>query len=233
MDSSPQQQANAEFELFQKYNDVAYLPEMRPITVLGAIDDVGDPREPVYEIGPVIKPGKNLNNHSNTHADYVYEKGGYDIVRYLTDFADRFPSLYHVGIDQLCPHISTEVDCDSLFSQAGFMSHPRRAHTNIRTYERLVIGKHRLQRIYCHVPAVFRLYMERHKSDDWEEKDNHEDDRFLEIEKEIWKEMFPHHSKELKRELEEDGGDEGDCEEEVDDDDSSSSSSGVEIIHDH
>ncbi len=74
--------------------------------------------------------------------------------------------------------------------------------------------------------------MERHKSDNWEEKDNREADRFLEIEKEIWKEMFPHHSKELVSELEEDCGDEGDGEEEVDDD-SSSSSSGAEIIHDH
>ncbi len=126
MDSSPQQQANTDFELFQKYNDVAYLPEMKPIKVLGTIDDVGDPREHVYEIGPVIKPG---------NADYVNEKGGHDIVCYLTDFADQFPSLYHVGIGKLCPHISTEGDCESLFSQAGFMSHPQRAHTNICTYE--------------------------------------------------------------------------------------------------
>ena len=75
--------------------------------------------------------------------------------------------------------------------------------------------------------------MERHKNDNWEEKDNCEDNRFLEIEKEIWKEMLPHHSKELESELEEDCVDEGDGEEEVDDDDSSRSSSGVEIIHDH
>ncbi|KAL7474787.1 hypothetical protein ACHAW6_000739 [Cyclotella cf. meneghiniana] len=126
---------------------------MKPIKVLGAIDDVGDPRETVYEIGLVIKLGKNLNNRSRNHADYVDERG-YDIVCYLTDFADRFPSLYHVCIGQLSPHISTEVDCESLFSQAGCMSHPRRAHTNIRTNEWLMIGKHCLQRIYCHVPAV-------------------------------------------------------------------------------
>ncbi len=76
MDSSPQQQANTEFELFQKYNDVADLPEMKPIKVLGAIDDVGGQREPVYEIGPVIKPGKNLNNRSRNHADYVMRREG-------------------------------------------------------------------------------------------------------------------------------------------------------------
>jgi hypothetical protein len=40
------------------------------------------------------------------------------------------------------------------------------------------------------MPAVYRLYMERHKSDNWEEKDNCEDDRFLESEKEIWNQNF-------------------------------------------
>ena len=51
--SSPQQQAKDEFALFQQYNDIAYLPEMKPVKVLGSIDDAGDPKEPVYEIGPV------------------------------------------------------------------------------------------------------------------------------------------------------------------------------------
>ena len=52
--------------------------------------------------------------------------------------------------------------------------------------------------------------MERHKSDNWEEKDICEDDRFLKIEKEIWKEMLTRHSKELESKLEEDSRDEGD-----------------------
>ena len=202
--SSPQQQAKDEFALYQRYNDVAYLPEMKALKVLGSIDDVGDPKEPVYEIGPVKSRGKNLDKRQKNHADYMDEKGGYDIVSYLNDFSDRFPALSHVGIGQLCPHISTEVDCESLFSTAGFMSHPRRANTNIRTYERLVKGKHCLQRIYCHVPSVYRMYMKRHKEGDWDEKDNREDDRFLELEKEIWKEMYPHHSEQLDEEYESD-----------------------------
>ena len=55
----------------------------------------------------------------------------------------------------------------------------------------------------------FQALYEREKSDR-EEKDNRKDDRFLEIEKEIWKELFPRHSKELENELEGGGGDEGD-----------------------
>ena len=44
----------------------------------------------------------------------------------------HFPAIYHVGVGQLCPHISTEVDCESLFSQAGFLADERRASTNFR-----------------------------------------------------------------------------------------------------
>ena len=52
----------------------------------------------------MIQLGKDLKNHSSNYADYFDEKGGYDIVCYLTDFADCFPSLYIVGIGHLCPH---------------------------------------------------------------------------------------------------------------------------------
>ena len=95
------------------------------------------------------------------------------------------------------------------------MSHPRRTKTEIRTYERLVTGKHRLQRIYCHVPDVVRLYTERHSKNEWDEKDNRDDIAFLEIEKEIWKEQFPHRANHLD---DEDGSEEeGEEEEEVED----------------
>ena len=116
--------------------------------VFGWIGENGDPKEPVYEIGPVLKSGKNLDRPGRNHyADYIDKTGGYDIVRYLTDFAERFPSLNHIGIGQLAPHVTTGVDCESLFSQSRFLSHPQ---------------KNRLQRIYFHIPDVIRLYMERH-----------------------------------------------------------------------
>ena len=235
--TSPQQQAKSEFQEFQRYNDVAYLPLMKPLTILGWIDENGDPKEPVYEIGPVVMKGKNLDHKGRNHADYVDKTGDYDIVRYLTDFADRYPALNHVAIGQLCPHVTTEVDCESLFSQSGFLSHPRRTKTEIRTYERLVTGKHRLQRIYCHVPDVVRLYMERHSKNEWDEKDNRDDIAFLEIEKEIWKEQFPHRANHLNDENdseeeleEEDDEEEEQDEEEEEPDDESSSSSDSDVV---
>ena len=55
-----------------------------------------------------------------------------------------------VGVGELCPHLSTEVDCKTLFSLAGFKSHPQCTQTNIRNYERLVVTKHCSQSI--HIP---------------------------------------------------------------------------------
>ena len=45
--------------------------------------------------------------------------------------------------------------------------------------------------------------MERHTNNKWDENDNRDDDRFLEVEKEIWTAMYPHRTNELEDELEE------------------------------
>ena len=45
-------------------------------------------------------------------------------------------------IGTLAPHITTEVDCESLFSQAGHAAHPNRNRTISETFERLAMGKH-------------------------------------------------------------------------------------------
>ena len=47
------------------------------------------------------------------------------------------------------------------------------------------------------MPEVYKLYMERHNSNKWDENDNRDDDRFLEVEKEIWTHMYAHHTDEL------------------------------------
>lgn len=131
-------------------------------------------------------PGPGKRNH----ADYVDKSGYYMIAKYLDDFQKVLPSISNIGTGQLCLHISTEVDCESLFSQAGFMSHPRRARTAIRMYKHLVMGKHRLHRIHCSIPRVKQLFLERWKSNNWDEKEERDDQEFLEVEKEIHLTMF-------------------------------------------
>ena len=102
--------------------------------MLGEIDDEGQLKETMYAIGPVTYMGDNTI-HGNNHANYVDCKGFYNIVRYLKDFKEAFPDLYNVGVGQLWPHIKTEMYCESLFSQAGFLSEPRQERTGIHMYE--------------------------------------------------------------------------------------------------
>jgi hypothetical protein len=157
---------------------------------LGFTDEEGNPKDPVYAIGEVITAGKNLPSKRN-HSQYIKKSGHYDIGRYLLDHKVHLPAiLYHVGIRQLCPHISTEVDCEYLFSQAGYLADPRRARTDCCFYERLVITKHRLHQIYCHKPSVKYLFIKRWKSGDWKENIDRDDTQFLELEREIFQNDF-------------------------------------------
>ena len=79
--------------------------------------------------------------------------------------------------------------------------------------------------------------MERHSKNDWDEKENREDLSFLEVEKDIWKEQFPHCVQELEEGEEgEDSNSEDESEEDeevidladdLDDESSSESSSSI------
>jgi len=135
-DDSPTTKADKEFKKFSRFKQGMYQPKMEPKKILGAINKEGQPKEPVYELGPVMAGGrrKDLPSKCN-HADYISGNGHYDIVKYLVDHKKEFPALYSVGLGECCPHLSTEVDCESLFSQAGYKSQPRRTQTDICNYE--------------------------------------------------------------------------------------------------
>ena len=81
---------------------------------------------------------------------------------------------------------------ESLFSIAGYDANPRRSQTNIHLYERFVITKHRLNRMYVHLPDVRDLYMKRWRNNDWDKKEERDSQDFLQLEKELYLKMFPH-----------------------------------------
>lgn len=142
------EEAQREYDNFLKCIGSKYLPKMQKTKCLGAYDDDGHPRDvPFLSFGKVISKGENLPTGKN-HADYINKSGKYDLVQYIQDHMEVFPSLSKVFIGTLAPHITTEVDCESLFSQAGHAAHPNRNRTVAETFERLVMGKHRIARIY-------------------------------------------------------------------------------------
>ena len=70
-------------------------------------------------------------------------------------------------------------------------------------YERLVVGKYRLKRIYCSMPIVKELFNKIWKGSLWEDDNNRDNRAFLKLEKEIWREIFPHSAEILESEKEE------------------------------
>ena len=133
-----------EFEMFAKYSKTRFQPTMEKTKSLGAYDDDNNPREiPVLAFEQVIKKEDDLPSGKNS-------KGKYDLVKYFWDHKDTFPGLSKVFIGTLAPHITTEVDCESLFSQAEHASHhPNCNRTVAETF--VVMGKHRLSRIFAHL----------------------------------------------------------------------------------
>eukprot|EP00957_Ditylum_brightwellii_P004138 315267-Ditylum_brightwellii.AAC.1 len=76
-----------ELKKYYEYMECEYLPKMKLIVVLGAIDEGGQPKEPVYAFGPVIERGYNLSRGKNL-ADYIDHKGHFALVRHVTDFKE-------------------------------------------------------------------------------------------------------------------------------------------------
>ena len=136
---------------------------MTKLLAHGAYVDEGHLRkDPILCIGPVLERGKGLPSGKNL-ADYIDKKGYFNLVKYAQDHSQKamkgsaappFVGTGNVILGQLSPHITTEVDCESLFSQAGHAAQPNRNRTTAETFERQVIAKHRLARIYCDPVAV-------------------------------------------------------------------------------
>jgi hypothetical protein len=84
-----------------------------------------------------------------------------------------------------------EVDCESLLSQACFLADTRQSRTLVCFYDHLVISKHRLHHIYCHLPYVKELYVKRFCSNDWDEGADRGAKDFFKIEKDIFLGEFP------------------------------------------
>ncbi len=145
---------------YQEFMDpMFHHPKMKPYKMLGTYNELsGDPIEPVYAFVPVIEKGNNLPSGTN-HATNVDDKGLFNLVKYLKNHKSCIPACYHVGVGQLSPHNSTEVDCESLFSQAGFLADSLCLNSDICFSKQLVMMAHCLKCIYCIPDFVRDKYM--------------------------------------------------------------------------
>ena len=188
--NAPKKRAEEEFDTFQKWIVFGAQPKMEPLWVLGAVGPSGQPTNPIYSFGRVTEKGSDYRSGSNL-ADFIDDQGHFDLIAFFVAHKRELPALNSIVIGQLAPHISTEVDCESLFSEAGFLADKRRSRIGVRYYERLVTLKHRLHRIYCHQPLVVARFLQRWQRDEWREQDEIEVNEFFKIEKELYLQRYP------------------------------------------
>ena len=94
-------------------------------------------------------------------------KGKYDIVEFLIDHCKAFKSLYCFDVGKLELQKTTELDCESLFSQAGHLSHTNCSRTTPDNFERLVMEKHRIDPVYCFLEKVKNEFIDQWKIRNW------------------------------------------------------------------
>ena len=104
---------------------------------------------------------------------------------------EKVPGVSNTVVGELASRTPTEVGMEGFFSICGHVSDARKLMQEIRLYERLVIGKHRLQRIYLSREKIKNRFMERFKNNSWDEQEERENLEYLEAEKDIWLEEYP------------------------------------------
>ena len=82
---SPRVKADKEISHFFANNNARFLPKMKAHRTLGVVDENGQPKEPMYELGPVLERRDGFYVCGDTrlnHADYIDQKGYFDILQF-------------------------------------------------------------------------------------------------------------------------------------------------------
>ena len=121
-------------------------------------------------------------------------RGIFDLLLFFIDHKRQLESLSKVVIGQLAPHSTAENDCESVFSEAGALALlPSRSRTKVEMFGRLIMGKHRLARVYCDKEKVKTEFLRRWKEKDWRNDDDRDDLDFWKQEKELFLKDLPQH----------------------------------------
>ena len=112
---------------------------------------------------PVKKRGEDLPSGRNI-ADCIDKRGNFNLLTFFIDHKRQLESLCNIVIGQLAPRPhSTEVYCESLFSEAGALALPNFSRTKVEMFQRLIMGKHRLAQFYCGKDKIKTEFLRRWK----------------------------------------------------------------------
>ena len=109
----------------------------------------------------------------------MWECGYFDICQFFEATKFLYPGLANAFLGKIAHHSCQEADCETLFSMSEYKSEARRLNALCDTYERLVIAGHRMHRFFIRDQIIIDAYLERVKTNDWDETDDRDDEEFL------------------------------------------------------
>jgi hAT family C-terminal dimerisation region len=117
-------------------------------------------------------------------ADFICEKGHFDLVTFFQLQRDAFPTLYKMAVC-LSSIRTNEVGCERFFSTAGYVSCPRRTSLKVRNYECLATLKVNMQHVFIDERWVVNQYLMMEQTKAWKQLDNDDDMSVLNLEREL------------------------------------------------
>lgn len=154
--------------VFERNKNTKYLHGTEPDSISEQMVIIGD---------IITERGIDLPSQKN-YADY-FKGGQFEHVRFWLDHKKEFPKLwlYAVRIASANP---TEVSCESLFSESGYASCPRRTRLKTENFERETIMSHNMQKVYFDLENAVDTYMKRDENKDWGISNNRDDLNYME-----------------------------------------------------
>jgi hAT family C-terminal dimerisation region len=117
-------------------------------------------------------------------ADFICDKGHFDLVSFLELQRDAYPTLYKLAVC-LSSIRTNEVGCERFFSTAGYVSCPRRTSLKVRNYECLATLKVNIQHVYIDERWVVNQYLMMDQKKSWKQLDTDNDMLVLSLEREL------------------------------------------------
>jgi hypothetical protein len=117
-------------------------------------------------------------------ADFICDKGHFDLVSFLQLQKDAYPTLYKLAVC-LASIRTNEVGCERFFSTAGYVSCPRRTRLKVRNYECLATLKVNMQHVFLDERWVVNQYLMMEQKRAWKQLDTDDDMNVLNLEREM------------------------------------------------
>ena len=143
------------------------------------------------QLGMVEQPGDDLDANypfvKCNLAEFIDENAYFDLIKFLDRNKKTFPYLYKLGCC-LASLKTNEVGCERFFSQAGYVSNPRRTRLNVKNYGAMAMLKRNMQHVYIDEDWVVQQYLSLEKSKGWDAGETSQDNLVIALERELYAE---------------------------------------------